>query len=180
MAEELLRGVNLQGAAAAALKLVETAPSTSAEAPLADELAVWVRHCLRIENALTNSESKSHKQAALLRRLGGNTPLTPSDISKDQFSDSDASYDGSKDRSMDRRMPAGRLSPLVGNHGKAVAGPNMIRLLLVEDDPFQADAILVLCEQCGYHAQVSRRCFGPRCCMAPPAASLRASLSVRA
>jgi len=31
-------------------------------------------------------------------------------------------------------------------------GPRMIRLLLVEDDPFQADAIQVLCEQCGYAA----------------------------
>ena len=35
------------------------------------------------------------------------------------------------------------------------AGPQMIRLLLVEDDPFQADAIRALCEQCGYNVEVA-------------------------
>ena len=36
-----------------------------------------------------------------------------------------------------------------------VAGPESVRLLLVEDDPFQADAIKALCESCGYHAMVA-------------------------
>jgi CheY-like chemotaxis protein len=33
-------------------------------------------------------------------------------------------------------------------------GPGMIMMLIVEDDPFQADSIMLLCEQCGYKAQV--------------------------
>ena len=33
-------------------------------------------------------------------------------------------------------------------------GPGMIQMLVVEDDPFQADSIMLLCEQCGYKAQV--------------------------
>ena len=33
-------------------------------------------------------------------------------------------------------------------------GPGMIKMLIVEDDPFQADSIMLLCEQCGYKAQV--------------------------
>ena len=41
------------------------------------------------------------------------------------------------------------------NSATAAAGPGMIKLLLVEDDTFQAEAILSLCEQCGYRAQVA-------------------------
>lgn len=55
-------------------------------------------------------------------------------------------------------LPAGRS--LAGlQDGRSLAklqgGPDMIRLLLVEDDPFQADAILALCEQCRYNTQVA-------------------------
>ena len=42
-----------------------------------------------------------------------------------------------------------------GTSNVSAAGPGMIKLLLVEDDPFQADAIRALCEQCGYRAQVA-------------------------
>ena len=57
------------------------------------------------------------------------------------------------------RMPAGRTSGLLDCGGSfdrgSKAGPDMIRLLLVEDDPFQADAILALCHQCRYQTQVA-------------------------
>ena len=60
-------------------------------------------------------------------------------------------------------LPAGRTTGLgvpMLDHGSSAlakqrAGPDMIRLLLVEDDPFQADAILALCEQCHYQTQVA-------------------------
>ena len=59
-------------------------------------------------------------------------------------------------------LPAGRMhNPGQTSYGRSseaptmAAGPAMIKLLLVEDDPFQADAILALCQTCGYDAEVA-------------------------
>ena len=110
----------------------------------AAELRQWKERCLATESALTAAEAKLKKRAAR-----------------------DASPSKPRSRSS-RPLPSGQLhqSPGpgrlgLGADGKPTArqdgkpGPDMIRLLLVEDDPFQSDAILVLCEQCGYKAQTA-------------------------
>jgi len=178
--EPLLRGAALCSAAEAALSLAANcgAPPASGANTFPDdatqlapesfvlrfpqlpaELSAWVRRCIQTERALAATEAKCAEQAAALRRQKSNeAPVghprgsTPGDY------DEHASQGSGRSRCSDiSSMPAGRMSPLgtssnVLNRREA-AGPHMIRLLLVEDDPFQADAILVLCEQCGYQAE---------------------------
>lgn len=134
---------------------------------LPTELAAWVRRCLQTERALEEAEATSVRQAELLRKLKPKPPgSTSSSVDGDlrrsheeRLDIDERSSDGGRSRASGASLPAGRMmSPMStkmsGQLGsRETAGPDMIRLLLVEDDPFQADAILTLCDQCGYNAQ---------------------------
>ena len=98
---------------------------------LTSELIEWESRCQILASELAKSEaslSSSKKQNRQLRKAVASQARRPS---------------------ADRPPMAMQPAP----NPAFTPGPDMIRLLLVEDDPFQADAIMILCQQCGYRAQ---------------------------
>lgn len=123
---------------------------------LRNELLHWANGNLVVDSPLSTLEKAiKDMRSERIRKTGGWCSSESSPATPDQEGMTRAParpYD-------DVPLPAGRMQPLLGpgkGQGPLVAGPSAVRLLLVEDDPFQADAIKALCEQCGYHAQVRR------------------------
>ena len=195
------RGVALELLANATLDShCSTSPNAAAELEAVKaELKKWVEHSLQLDGELTKAELRVNETNEAIRRgrgsrerrglvdaLDGVSPSSSEDYGslRNQRTPSDMSQSSSRrfgvnDHESEAALPAGRTTGLGGmpDRGSGAlaqqrAGPDMIRLLLVEDDPFQADAILALCEQCRYQTQVasSALCTDAK---SPPSANAR-------
>ena len=92
-----------------------------------------------------------------VRRMAVRTEMLRSELRDAESQATKARRDASRRTSLklyrERMRQTVTSSP--GQMTAFTPGPEMIRLLIVDDDPFQADAIQMLCHECGYRASLA-------------------------
>ena len=76
------------------------------------------------------------------------------ELRKERRASSQARKEHARNNNKSRLDVAGAKAELEADNPSAAPGPAMCHMLVVEDDPFQAESILILCNQCGYQVQV--------------------------